>query len=218
MNRGGQLLGLAVIGMVTGVMAMANDPGLKEVASDIKISAPKSDRCQNMLYKVQLVTANDGGLIGIYCEIENASRKVPLVLQGPAEYIPVILLLTDADGANLIRRETVKRPSNRPVTDAKKLQSDTSMIEWRLPPGGRNAFFIPIRELLKSTSNTQPYRGCELLVLISATPRALPTFSYDHPLEPLLFNGVVITTEALRMNVSEAAIQAQSEAALREKR
>ena len=155
----------------------------------------------NFIYRIRLLAADDGGLIGICLELANTSAKRPVTMRLPAASHPVSISLYNREGNDLIEW-AVKQPEARKDAGSKD-PSTGRVVEWKIEPLGFERRFISLRELLGSLPVLDRNEGCTLYVYpLTVSSAVTPTL--EGPLPPRLFANVIVTRKALQSDAHKA--------------
>ena len=174
---------------------------LQAAEAEPEFTEAKSGKFDNFEYRVRLLMASDGGLVGIYLELVNKSKK-KLAMRRPVGRVPIAISLYDSDGNDLIDHSMVEK--NRGKDDPKAMPiKDQAKIEWKMEPLGKESHFTSLREELGTLPKAKRYEGCLLYVYSLATPSSAPP-SFESALPPRLFHDVIETQRALELNGKEA--------------
>ena len=155
----------------------------------------------NFIYRIRLLTADDGGLVGICLELLNESAKKPLTMRLPAASRPVAISLYNSEGDDLIER-LVKQPDARKDAGSKD-PNVGRVIEWKIEPLGFERRFISLHELLGTLPTLDRNKGCTLYVYpLTVSSAVAPTL--EGPLPARLFTDVIVTRKALQLDAGKA--------------
>ena len=162
----------------------------------------QSGHFQNFEYRVRLLSAEDGGVIGICLQIVNKSAKKRLVMRRPEGYPAVAISLYDSEGNDIFDDRVVEPPKDKaPAKSPGRKKQD--LIEWKLDPLSSERYFVSLRDLLKTLPKAKRYTGCLLHVYVLTISSAVPP-SFESPLPPQVFHDVIVTRDALETDATKA--------------
>ena len=159
---------------------------------------------KNLAFKGWLVTAPDGGLIGISVEIYNLSKDTPLEMRSEPDCIPIGAVLADRVVNHKIHVGVGKILLRKNAQPSTSRNGAAQEIKWTMPPSSVKCYFIPIRSLVRKLPAEDRVGPCDLSIHMNAYPDWIGTTMFHPPFQPLDFVEVFITKQALEMDPVQA--------------
>ena len=177
-----------------------------------KLTRTKEFQTRTLTYRVGLIEASDGGLVGITMELRNTSQTEPLLLWRELGAIPIRVMVFGEDG-----KEVTKRHSQliaEEFAERQKAAKDSTTLSkyrrWSLPAGGSDSYFLPTQPILEPLDDNQKKRRWTLTVLVEAFPNWISEGIWEHPFEPFYFTEIIFTSAALQSDPQTAYTQAKN--------
>ena len=199
---------LFVLAVTVAVFACKKEPAITDFAApgDRKHAEEEMRTYKNFTYKGWLVTAPDGGVVGVSVELYNLSNTTALKMRSAPDCIPIGVVVNEWEkihvGVWKVDLHNAVVPAS--ATSSKKL----SKVKWKIPPSSVKRYFIPMRSLIREMPNGHRIGPCNLAVHMNAYPDWVPEGLMEPPFVPLGFVQVFVTKQALEADPIKALKEA----------